>query len=68
MTNKVYVCCVCHKVLNRKPHRLVLQEYALKPYKQYKNKCNYDLCDDCYKHFINWVNKHNDKEGSYDEK
>ena len=52
---KIYKCCICHKVLEEKPHRLVHQEYERRTY---KNKFNYDFCDKCFIVFKNWIKKH----------
>ena len=59
---KIYKCCICHKILDYKPHRLVHQEYQNTGYKQYKNKYNYDFCNRCFKIYLAWINKHNNKE------
>lgn len=59
MINKVYKCCICHKTLeNYKPHRLVHQEYEYKGYGLYRNKHNFDFCDNCFKPFRAWIKKH----------
>ncbi len=55
---KIYKCCICHKVLDTKPHRLVHQEYDYKGYRQYKNKQHFDFCDKCFKTFGSWIIKH----------
>lgn len=59
---KIYKCCICHKVLDTKPHRLVHQEYEVRGYGQYKNKHNFDFCDKCFNKYLNWIRKH--KEGA----
>lgn len=56
---KVYECCICHKVLNKKPIRLVKQLYASGTYKQYSGVAFYDFCDKCYKPIENYIKKHN---------
>lgn len=58
---KIYKCCICHTILDYKPHRLVHQEYGERPYRQYKNKKHYDFCDKCFRAFAHWIIKH--KEG-----
>lgn len=58
---KIYKCCICHKVLDSKPHRLVHQEYEVKGYSQYKNKHNFDFCDKCFNHFACWIVKHKEE-------
>ena len=58
---KVYKCCICHKVLDYKPIRLVKQEYGIGRYNQYSSVKHYDFCNKCYKAFNNWLLKH--KEG-----
>lgn len=56
--DKIYKCCICHKELKEKPHRLTHQEYAIAKYKQYAPVKNYDLCDKHFEIFKNWVEKH----------
>ncbi len=59
MVKKEYKCCICHKVLDRKPHRLVHQEYDFsRAYGLFKNKYNYDFCTRCFSTYINWIKKH----------
>lgn len=61
MSKKIYKCCICHEVLENKPHRLVHQEYdSSKYYGLYKNKHNYDFCTECFKRFRYWIRKHED--------
>ena len=55
---KIYKCCICHNVLDTKPHRLVHQEYEVRGYGLYKNKHNFDFCDKCFNHFRAWIKKH----------
>lgn len=55
---KIYKCCICHNVLDSKPHRLVHQEYEIRGYGQYRNKHNFDFCDKCFNHFACWIVKH----------
>ena len=56
---KKYICCICHKTLNdKKPIRLVKQEYGAGAYNQYSNVDKYDICERCYKVFDNWIKKH----------
>ena len=52
---KVYYCCICHKILDYKPHRLVYQEWEEKGYGLYKNQNNFDFCNNCFKTFIVWI-------------
>ncbi len=63
---KIYKCCICHKVLDSKPHRLVHQvwydKYNNKHIYRYRNKHNFDFCDKCFNHFACWIVKH--KEGT----
>ena len=54
---KIYTCCICHKVLDSKPHRLVHQEWEQKGYGLYKNRHNFDFCDECFKIFASWIVK-----------
>ena len=56
---KVYKCCICNQTLEDKPHRLVHQEYEYKRYLHFVNHGNYDFCDNCFKRFMKWINKHN---------
>lgn len=56
--SKIYECCICHKILEIKPIRLVKQIYGAGNYNQYYPVSNYDFCEDCYKKFNNWINKH----------
>ena len=56
--NKIYKCCICHKVLDDKPIRLVKQLYNIGRYKQYSNVDYYDICKSCYRVFHNWIVKH----------
>lgn len=59
MFRKEYKCCMCHKVLNKKPIRLVKQVYDGKEfYGRYLNMHNYDFCTECYKIFDKWVNSY----------
>lgn len=60
---KIYNCCICHKVLNEKPHRLVHQEHELNigGYGRYTNKFNYDFCNNCFKVYKNWIRKHKEE-------
>lgn len=57
---KYYECCICHKKVNYKPTRLVKQRYGVNTNypSQYSMICNYNFCDECFKKFQNWVNKH----------
>lgn len=55
---KIYKCCICHKELDTKPHRLVHQEYEHKGYGQFRNKHNFDFCDNCFKRFKYWIFKY----------
>ena len=50
------VCIRCEKKLDYKPTRLLKQVYALRPYKQYKNVENIDLCKECYDEFEQFLN------------
>ena len=52
---KIYKCCICHKILNKKPIRLVKQ---LHNGRIYKNIFNYDFCNNCYLKFNYWVKKY----------
>lgn len=53
---KIYRCCICHKVLDTKPHRLVHQEFSnSKAYGLYKNKHNYDFCTKCFGEYLSWL-------------
>ena len=45
------VCFRCENELDYKPVRLKIQEYQLRPYKQYRTIENIDLCKDCYDKF-----------------
>lgn len=54
---KVHTCCICHKLVDGKPHRLVHQEWTNKH--RYQNKHNFDLCDTCWVIFERWIKKHN---------
>lgn len=58
---KIYKCCICHEVLDTKPHRLVHQEYELKGYGLYKNKYNYDFCTRCFSTYLKWIRKHKEE-------
>lgn len=53
---KIHTCCICHKLLAVKPHRLVNQEWGNKH--QYQNVRNYDFCDECFMTFKKWIRKH----------
>lgn len=65
-TLKIYKCCICHKALKDKPHRLVYQEYDdTRGYGRYKNKHNFDFCNKCFNVYFNWIKKH--KEGKENE-
>lgn len=56
MIKKEYKCCICGKILDRKPHRLVHQEFQyLTHYGLYKNKYNYDFCTRCFSTYISWI-------------
>lgn len=55
---KIYKCYLCHKVLDRKPHRLVYQEYETRGYGRYYTIYNFDFCDKCFKKYRNWLEKH----------
>ena len=53
--NKEYMCHHCFRPLvKRKPIRLVIQKYQIKPYKQYRHYKHLDLCPECYTEFIKW--------------
>lgn len=59
MQQKIYECCICHKVLTYKPIRLVKQIHDNKErYGAYHNIFNYDFCYKCYEKFDNWLKKH----------
>lgn len=63
---KIYKCCICHRILDYKPIRLVKQlNDGKETYNAYHNQANYDFCIRCYKKFDNWINKH--KEGAEDD-
>ena len=57
---KYYECDICHCIIDYKPTRLVKQRYGFNPEypSQYSMICNYNFCDNCYKKFQNWINKH----------
>lgn len=58
---KIHTCCICHRVLTKKPHRLVHQEWStIKG--QYQNTHNFDYCDECFNTFKRWIVKHNRRE------
>ena len=59
-----YKCCVCKKIIDYKPTRLVKQLYGIHPHykSQYNQSCVYNFCDECYKKFDNWVNRRNKNE------
>lgn len=62
--DKVYTCCICHKVLDYKPHRLVHQEFGNRynngklTHHHYIIKHNYDFCDKCFTAYLSWVKKY----------
>lgn len=58
---KIYTCCICHRVLDFRPHRLVHQEWESKGYGLYKNIYNFDFCDECFKIFTTWIDKNSKK-------
>lgn len=58
---KIYKCCICHKILEEKPIRLVKQLYGVNKYKQYSPIENYDFCIGCYKIYEKWINKHKEQ-------
>lgn len=41
------LCDLCFKELDYKPVRLVKETYQLKPYKQYKRECYWNICKQC---------------------
>lgn len=50
MSNKIYKCFRCGKVLEKeKPIRFVKQMYGIAKYKQYAPLEHYDFCSDCYR-------------------
>lgn len=57
---KIYKCCICHKVLKEKPHRLVHQEHEphIGGYGRYVNRKNYDFCTRCFTVYMHWIRKH----------
>lgn len=58
---KVHTCCICHKLLPYKPHRLVYQEYQEKRYNQYSVVCSYDFCNLCFRKYLRWIEKHKEE-------
>lgn len=53
---KTFRCCRCHKILDKKPIRLVKQLYDNKEvYGKYIHMHNYDFCPSCYKLFDKWL-------------
>jgi len=58
---KTYKCCICHKVLEEKPIRLIKQEYNATGYHQFANVDRYDICTSCYRIFDKWIKKHKEK-------
>lgn len=55
---KEYECCICHKLMEINK-RLVYQEFDnKKPYGLFRNRYNYDFCDECFKVFISWIVRH----------
>ena len=56
---KEYKCCICKKVLDYKPIRLIRQEYYCKKYNQYAPIERYDFCKECYDYIENYLVKHN---------
>ena len=59
---KEQYCCICHNKVDGKAHRLVHQEWEKTGYGLYKNKHNFDFCDNCFKTFKKWIIRHK-KEG-----
>lgn len=60
---KIYKCCICHKVLDYKPIRLVKQLNDNRvSYNAYHFIKNYDFCNKCYQVFDKWVTKHNEED------
>lgn len=55
---KEYNCCICNKLLDYKPIRLVKQLYDNKEtYGAYHNMHNYDFCIECYEKLEKVLNK-----------
>lgn len=64
---KIYVCCICHKILEEKPIRLTKQLYGIGRYNQYSPVANYDFCKKCYGKFNAWIKKHDlEKRNNYE--
>lgn len=61
LKTKVYKCCICHRVLDYKPIRLVKQLYGIGNYNQYSYDSKYDFCNKCYKAFDNFINKYKEE-------
>ena len=63
--NKEYKCCICHKVLDYKPIRLVKQKYPTRQegrkYQQYYPVAVYDFCERCYKPFEKYIDKYREE-------
>lgn len=59
---KIYKCCICHKIMDdKKPIRLVKQEYGnegRRAYNQYYNVATYDFCERCFKPFEKYIDKY----------
>lgn len=55
---KNYKCCICHKVVENKPIRLIKQEYGVGNYNQFSQVEKYDICKECFRIFNNWIKKH----------
>lgn len=58
---KINICCICHKELDHKPIRLIKLEYGLTYSDQYKQTDKFDICNNCFKLFENWIKKHKEK-------
>ena len=58
---KIHQCCICHKLLDKKPQRLVYQCWN-KEKQYFRNVHNYDYCDNCFMIFRKWIRKHRGNE------
>lgn len=54
MVNLIYRCGWCKKITPTHPHRFDHLEYT-GSYRSYQTLTHYDLCDHCYKKFLEFI-------------
>ena len=59
---KKYECSICHKTIEvDNAQRLIWQKYGITRYIQFSNYKKFDFCKECFRLFLGWIKKHENK-------